>query len=50
MLGYTENFIYTKTPLQREVRVGDCYEITLTDRRSFSVETMVVSGEFAGNS
>lgn len=50
MLGYTENFIYTKTPVHGEVRVGDCYEVELCDERSFSVETMIVSGEMIGNS
>ena len=49
MLGYTENFIYTKTPVSGDVRVGDCYEIALTDQRNFSVETMIVSGEFVRN-
>lgn len=50
MLGYTENFIYTKTPVKGEVRVGECYEIALKDQRTFSVETMIVSGELLRNS
>ena len=50
MLGYTENFIYTKTPVRQNVEVGKCYDVTLTDQRAFSVETMIVSGELTRNS
>ena len=49
MLGYTENFIYTRTPVPKDVQVGNCYDVTLTDERTFSVETMIVSGELTRN-
>jgi len=49
MLGYTENFIYTKTPVQEGVRIGECYEVALSEQRTFSVETMIVSGELTRN-
>ncbi len=43
VFGYTENFIYTKTPATEKHRVGDVYTVTLSDEKSFSVETMTVS-------
>ena len=49
MLGYTENFIYTKTPVPESVRVGRCYDVILTEERTFSVETMIVSGKLPRN-
>lgn len=49
MLGYTENFIYTKTPVDSGVSVGKCYDVILSDERSFSVETMTVSGKLVKN-
>ncbi len=49
MFGYTENFIYTKTPVLGDVRVGKCYDVVLCDQRSFSVETMIVSGKMVRN-
>ncbi len=49
MLGYTENFIYTKTPVTGNVKVGDIYPVRLTDKTEFSVETLIVSGEMAEN-
>ncbi len=50
MLGYTENFIYTKTPVTDAVATGRCYDVILTDERTFSVETMIVSGKLVQNS
>jgi len=50
MLGYTENFIYTKTPVDGNVKVGSCYDVLLTEERSFSVETMIVSCKMKRNS
>jgi len=41
--GYTENFIYTKTPATKACKVGSVYSVTLSEKRSFSVETMTVS-------
>lgn len=49
MLGYTENFIYTKTPVAGGVCVGKCYDVALTEERTFSVETMLVSGKLLRN-
>ncbi len=50
MLGYTENFIYTKTPVKGDVTVGQCYDVILSEERTFSVETMIVSGKLFRNS
>lgn len=47
MLGYTENFIYTKTPVDENVCVGEIYPVKLGKDNSFSVETLTVSGEMA---
>ena len=49
MLGYTENFIYTKTPVVGDVQVGRCYDVVLTEEKAFSVETMTVSGKMLRN-
>ncbi len=45
MLGYTENFIYTKTPVPSSVQVGEIYSVRLTKDSGFSVETLTVLGE-----
>ena len=47
MYGYTENFIYTKTPTEENFKVGSVYPVTLTAEKSFSVETMTVSANSA---
>lgn len=49
MLGYTENFIYTKTPVEGDVCIGRCYDVELTEEKTFSVETMIVSGKLLRN-
>ena len=41
--GYTENFVYTKTLATKEHKVGSVYSVTLSEKKSFSVETMTVS-------
>lgn len=48
--GYTENFIYTKTPVDPEIRVGEIFSVKLGSERSFSVETLTVSCEKSENS
>ncbi|MBP5288474.1 MAG: tRNA (N(6)-L-threonylcarbamoyladenosine(37)-C(2))-methylthiotransferase MtaB [Clostridia bacterium] len=40
--GYTENFLYTRTPAGKTVRVGELFPVILGEKRSFSVETMTV--------
>ncbi len=50
MLGYTENFIYTKAQVFGEVRVGEIYEVTLSSEKAFSVETMTVFAQLKRNS
>ena len=40
--GYTENFIYTRTPMQRDIPVGSVFPVQLESESSFSVETMTV--------
>ena len=47
MYGYTENFIYTKTPAEKKFQVGMVYPVTLTEEKNFSVETMTVSANSA---
>lgn len=42
MLGYTENFIYTKTPAPEKVKIGEVYPVVLSEKADFSVETMTV--------
>ena len=49
MFGYTENFIYTRTPLKDGASVGSCYEVLLGKQCRFSVETMTVFTEMLGN-
>ncbi len=50
MLGYTENFIYTKTPVSESVRVGDLFDVVLQEEKEFSVETMTVFAQLERNS
>ena len=50
MFGYTENFIYTKTPVTGDIRVGNIYPVKLTGSGEFSVETLILSGQIAENS
>ncbi|MBR5295245.1 MAG: MiaB/RimO family radical SAM methylthiotransferase, partial [Clostridia bacterium] len=50
MLGYTENFIYTKTPVDENIRIGDCFDVVLGKEKEFSVETMTVFAQMARNS
>ncbi len=49
MLGYTENFIYTKTPVLENVRVGDLFDVVLQEEKEFSVETMTVFAQMQRN-
>ena len=44
-LGYTENFIYTKTPATPDLKVGEIFRATLEKESSFSVETLCVLGK-----
>lgn len=46
LYGYTENFMYTKTPVTKSCPSGRFYEIELEAQAEFSVESMVVSGKF----
>ncbi len=46
-LGYTENFIYTKTPVSCCHRVGEVFRATLGSQCSFSVESMTVLAKSA---
>ncbi len=43
--GYTENFIYTKTPAGSDLAVGEVFPTVLSSERTFSVETMTVVGK-----
>jgi threonylcarbamoyladenosine tRNA methylthiotransferase MtaB len=43
--GYTENFIYTKTPASPDLAVGEVFPVVLSSEQSFSVETMTVVGK-----
>lgn len=49
MLGYTENFIHTATPVKGLLTVGGIYPVTLGADLSFSTESMIVSAELDGN-
>lgn len=49
MLGYTENFIYTKTPVSENVRVGEVFDVVLQKEKEFSVETMTVFAQLERN-
>ncbi len=40
--GYTENFIYTRTPVERDVPTGELFPVELTASCDFSVETLIV--------
>jgi threonylcarbamoyladenosine tRNA methylthiotransferase MtaB len=43
--GYTENFIYTKTPAPENLAVGEIFTARLEQECTFSVETMTVSAK-----
>ena len=43
--GYTENFIYTQTPLEGKIDVGEIFPVILEKECSFRVETMTVSAK-----
>lgn len=43
--GYTENFIYTKTPAPDCLQVGEVFSVELTNEKRFIVETMTVIGK-----
>ena len=43
--GYTENFLYTRTPVFPETRVGEIFSVRLGRRYSFSVETLTVDAK-----
>ena len=45
--GYTENFVYTATPVPYPVPVGEFFLSVLTDEIRFSTESMTVSGKFS---
>lgn len=45
--GYTENFIYTRTPVLRQIPAGEIVSVSLGGERTFSVETMTVTGKMA---
>jgi len=43
--GYTENFIYTKTPVSGGEQVGKIYPVQLQNETEFLVETMTVTAK-----
>lgn len=45
--GYTENFLYTKTPVLQETRVGSIFSVCLGEEKNFSVETVTVTAKRA---
>jgi threonylcarbamoyladenosine tRNA methylthiotransferase MtaB len=49
MLGYTENFIYTKTPAPENAKIGEVYSVILSDEADFNVETMTVFSQMLPN-
>ncbi|MBR3837537.1 MAG: tRNA (N(6)-L-threonylcarbamoyladenosine(37)-C(2))-methylthiotransferase MtaB [Clostridia bacterium] len=49
VFGYTDNFIYTKTPAASNLRVGDVFSVTLEKEKNFSVETMTVTAKNTKN-
>lgn len=49
MLGYTENFIYTKTPAPENAKIGEVYPVVLSEKADFSVETMTVFSQILPN-
>ena len=47
MTGYTENFLYTATPVSDLVTVGSVVPVILEGSSRFSVETLTVQGKLA---
>ena len=47
MTGYTENFLYTSTPVPESVAVGSVVPVVLKRASRFSVETLIVEGKLA---